>query len=99
MVGIIPNFSQLQNRFSLWNECVNGYGFSVSKYSLEELDTKKHNHELSADAQNSVHVHIDSKMMGIGGYDSWTPNVDEEYLINHRGKKLSTNFRFSPLGI
>lgn len=34
------------------------------------------------DGQCCVHVHFDSHTMGIGGYDSWTPNVDSEYLVH-----------------
>lgn len=28
-----------------------------------------------------VHVHVDSRSMGVGGYDSWSPNVDREHLV------------------
>lgn len=61
---------------------VRGWGFSVLPYSLEELDRTAHNHELTRCADNRVHVHFDSRTMGLGGYDSWSPNVDEQYLVH-----------------
>jgi hypothetical protein len=76
---------------------VKGYGFSASHYSLEELSAKKHDYELMNDEDNSVFVHIDSRTMGVGGYDSWTRSVDEEYLITPEGKKMTTSFRFVPI--
>ena len=26
-------------------------------------------------------MHVDSRSAGVGGYDSWSPNVDEEFRI------------------
>jgi hypothetical protein len=60
---------------------VHGWGFSASPYSLETLDEATHDHELRADPGGRVHVHFDSRTMGLGGYDSWSPNVDEAFLV------------------
>lgn len=60
---------------------VHGWGFSASPYSLETLDATKHDHELRPDGDGRVHVHFDSHTMGLGGYDSWSPNVDEVFLV------------------
>ena len=60
---------------------VRGYGFSVSRYGLEQLDRSSHEHLLRS-AHNSVYVHVDCAHMGVGGYDSWSPNVDYEYQIS-----------------
>ena len=60
---------------------VKGYGFSVSRFSLEQLNRASHNHLLHS-SHNSVHVHVDCAHMGIGGYDSWSPNVDYEHQIS-----------------
>lgn len=60
---------------------VKGWGFSASRFSLETLEHTKHNHELLADPDHKVHIHLDSRTMGLGGYDSWSPNVDEAYLV------------------
>ncbi len=57
-----------------------GYGFSVGRYSLEQLSRTSHEHLLRS-AHNSVHVHVDCAHMGVGGYDSWSPNVDYVHQI------------------
>lgn len=53
--------------------------FSSSLYSMEELDRKRHNHELQEG--ESIFVHMDVAHMGVGGDDSWSPSVHEEYLV------------------
>ncbi|KAJ1439409.1 glycosyl hydrolases family 2, TIM barrel domain-containing protein [Ochromonadaceae sp. CCMP2298] len=65
------------------------WGFSASRYSLETLEAASHEHELRADADAKVHVHVDSRCMGLGGFDSWTPNVEEGFLV-HSQPKLPT---------
>jgi hypothetical protein len=70
---------------------VDGYGWSASNYSLEQLAACNHQYELeesssaggggSTNDTGNVFVHIDSAIMGVGGYDSWTPNVDFEHLV------------------
>ncbi|CAM9104921.1 unnamed protein product, partial [Ectocarpus fasciculatus] len=57
-----------------------GWGWSANKYSLEQLDSCSHNSELTRGLSDETFVHIDRYMMGLGGYDSWTPNVKDEYL-------------------
>jgi hypothetical protein len=42
-----------------------GWGFHASRYSMDMLENTTHNHELKAD--DKVHVHIDSRSMGLGG--------------------------------
>lgn len=61
--------------------CVRGWGFSASLHSLEDLDRSAHQYELRPAEDGRVHVHFDSRTMGLGGYDSWSPNVEEEYLV------------------
>lgn len=61
---------------------VHGWGFSVSPYSMESLDATAHDHELTPDRDGRVHVHFDSRTMGLGGYDSWSPNVDEAFVVS-----------------
>jgi len=60
---------------------VQGWGFSASRYSLEALESTAHDHELLPDPDGRLHVHLDSRTMGLGGYDSWSPNVDEGFLV------------------
>lgn len=58
-----------------------GYGFNASIFSMEELNEKSHDFELLPASDKRIYVHLDSQTMGIGGYDSWSPNVDSSYLI------------------
>lgn len=73
---------------------VTGYGFNISPYSLETLDRCTHNYELEQYKSDSNYVHVDSRTMGVGGYDSWSPNVDEEFMILPMGKELTVAVRF-----
>ena len=57
------------------------WGWSASRFSLETLESTSHNHELEADPNGQIHVHLDRRMMGLGGYDSWSPNVKNQYII------------------
>lgn len=74
-----------------------GWGFSVSPYSLEAFNDNNslHDHQLRSDANGQVHVHVDSSSMGLGGYDSWSPNVLEEYLL-HTTKKFVVDVTLVP---
>lgn len=57
-----------------------GYGqFSSSHFSLGELDRCRHDSHLSRDER--VHVHLDAAHMGVGGDDSWSPSVHEEFFV------------------
>ena len=77
-IMIIPSDSEASvNRA----DSISGYGWSASYYSLEMLSNSAHEYELRADAENNIYIHVDSHMMGIGGYDSWSPNVDSDRLI------------------
>ena len=62
--------------------CSSGWGFSASRFSLESLDGTTHDHELLPDEDRRVHVHFDSYSMGVGGYDSWSPNVDDHFVLS-----------------
>lgn len=70
-----------------------GWGFSASRYSLEALERTPHDFELQEDADRRVHVHLDSHMMGLGGFDSWSPNVESEFLLP-RDRELVVDVTF-----
>jgi beta-galactosidase len=81
---------------------VSRYGFSVSPYSLEVLEHCQHEYELPVVAlarnqEDRYYVHIDSRMMGVGGVDSWSRNVEDTYLIVPDGQALVTEVRLQPL--
>lgn len=57
---------------------------SVQHHSLEDLESSSHEYQLeeaTSRGDGAVHVHVDHVHMGVGGDDSWTPNVHSEFLI------------------
>ena len=60
------------------------FSFSVSPYELETVSLVENASSLrSLDSRNSNYIlNIDSYMMGVGGEDSWSANVHDEYLIS-----------------
>eukprot|EP00271_Cylindrocystis_brebissonii_P020364 TRINITY_DN6707_c0_g1_i1.p1 TRINITY_DN6707_c0_g1~~TRINITY_DN6707_c0_g1_i1.p1 ORF type:complete len:1206 (+),score=268.46 TRINITY_DN6707_c0_g1_i1:265-3882(+) len=66
------------------------FQMNVSHFSMEDLDRCTHNEELKADKE--VHVHVDHKIMGLGGDDSWSPTVHEPFLLP--AVPYSFSFRF-----
>ncbi|XP_020264636.1 uncharacterized protein LOC109840411 isoform X1 [Asparagus officinalis] len=52
---------------------------SASYYGTAELDRATHNHELCKG--DDIEVHLDHKHMGVGGDDSWSPCVHDQYLV------------------
>lgn len=95
-IMMVPNCSHLPGDVDTleryYHTHVQGYGFSASRYSIAQLIEARHDHELVAD-DSCVYVNFDSRMMGIGGYDSWSPNVDDEFLIKPAGKPLEVKVR------
>lgn len=68
------------------SSAVRRWGFNVSKFSMESLDRTNHNFELQADSDESIFVHVDSRSLGIGGDDSWTPHLPKDMKITADGK-------------
>lgn len=63
---------------------LSSWGFNASRYSTSQLQQTSHQHLLPepfAPLCPCVWLHIDSAHMGVGGYDSWTPNVEADALI------------------
>ncbi|GJM91868.1 hypothetical protein PR202_ga08286 [Eleusine coracana subsp. coracana] len=52
---------------------------SASYYGTEELDRATHVHKLVKG--DDIEVHLDHRHMGVGGDDSWSPCVHEQYLL------------------
>jgi hypothetical protein len=78
------------------NTPVYGFGWSASHFSMEALDTTTHDFELQEEQDGRIHVHVDSRTMGVGGVDSWTPHLDEEFKVLP-GRELETRVLFVPL--
>ncbi|WOK99094.1 hypothetical protein Cni_G07806 [Canna indica] len=66
---------------------------SASFYGTAELERATHNHCLVEN--DYIEVHLDHKHMGIGGDDSWTPCVHDEYLVPP--VPYSFSIRLSPI--
>lgn len=79
----------------LMREDPTGWGFNASFYSLDDLCDKTHDFELQS--HGNIYVNIDCKSMGVGGYDSWTPNVESEYLIDDIDKPIEMSVLLKPI--
>lgn len=73
------------------------WGWSASRHSLEALQAAGHEHELFEHLDGCVHVHLDSRTMGVGGYDSWSPNVEQSSLVLPDGNPYSTRVLLLPI--
>jgi len=92
---LLPAVMQMDNNQRITGVDASGWGWNASRYSTEMLHNATHDHELLPDP-NKIYVNLDRKMMGVGGYDSWTPNVDSEYLIQPVGS-FDTSFILLPI--
>jgi beta-galactosidase len=65
---------------------------NVQDYSQDALNTSKIYHSLYRG--DKTYIHIDLKQMGLGGDDSWSPRVHEEYQLKE--KAYTFGFRIDP---
>ncbi|XP_077218158.1 glycoside hydrolase family 2 protein [Tasmannia lanceolata] len=73
---------QNSNGFGLFASMYGGsppMQMNASYYSTAELDRATHNEDLVKG--DDIEVHLDHKHMGVGGDDSWSPCVHDQYLI------------------
>jgi beta-galactosidase len=66
---------------------------NVQNYSQDALNLAKPSKRLFRG--DKTYVNIDFKQMGLGGDDSWSPRVHEEYQL--RDKRYSFGFVINPL--
>ena len=68
------------------------FHLSVSRYNQSNVAEAKHTNEL--DAENQVYVRLDGFHMGVGGDDSWSPSIHEEFKLikEHYQYKLTLSF-------
>jgi hypothetical protein len=78
------------------SEEFSGWGWNASKFSLETLTSGTHDHLLREDSNKQIHIHIDRFTMGLGGCDSWTPNVSSNYLSTNQ-EPLSMDVLLFPI--
>ncbi|MEZ9144375.1 beta-galactosidase [Vibrio sp. 10N.286.52.C3] len=55
------------------------FHFSVSRLGLQQLQKAKHTCDLTE--QEQLFVYVDGFHMGVGGDDSWTPSVHDEFKL------------------
>lgn len=55
------------------------FGFSASRHTMQSLELATHTNELVND--RSIHLHVDHRMMGVGGDASWVQSVYRKYWI------------------
>ncbi|PMM25975.1 beta-galactosidase [Vibrio lentus] len=60
-------------------EVKGNFHFSVSRFGQQQLQQAKHTCDLVE--QEQLFVNIDGFHMGVGGDDSWTPSVHEEFKL------------------
>jgi beta-galactosidase len=73
---------------------INGlHHLSVSRYSCEVLTTAKHTNELIDSGM--LFVRIDGFHMGVGGDDSWTPSVHEEFTLKQEQYRYQVTLRMN----
>ena len=59
---------------------------NVQNYSLRALNDSKTSHSLVRGEK--TYIHVDLKQMGLGGDDSWSPRVHEEYQLRDMAYRL-----------
>jgi beta-galactosidase len=55
------------------------FHFSLSRYGLQQLMSCSHVHLLKEEP--GTWLHLDAQHMGVGGDDSWSPSVNEDFLL------------------
>ncbi|MGF6192712.1 beta-galactosidase [Serratia sp. 2723] len=55
------------------------FHFSLSRYGLRQLMNCSHVHLLQEEP--GTWLHLDAQHMGVGGDDSWSPSVNEDFLL------------------
>ncbi|WON78403.1 beta-galactosidase [Serratia sp. UGAL515B_01] len=58
------------------------FHFSLSRYSLQQLMSCSHAHLLQEEP--GTWLNLDAQHMGVGGDDSWSPSVNEDFLLTAR---------------
>ncbi|MGR5555292.1 beta-galactosidase [Vibrio fortis] len=66
------------------------FHFSVSRFGQQQLVQAKHTCDLTE--QDQLFVYIDSFHMGVGGDDSWTPSVHDEFKLTQEHYRYQVRF-------
>eukprot|EP01083_Nonionella_stella_P025558 70354_1 len=72
-----------------------GAQFSASRYSVNDLTQAKHQCELpDVDVDRSpIYVHMDTAHQGLGGDNSWTPTLHDQYRVHAKSWNYTLTFK------
>ena len=66
------------------------FHFSVSRFGQQQLVQAKHTCDLTE--QDQLFVYVDGFHMGVGGDDSWTPSVHDEFKLTQEHYRYQVRF-------
>ncbi|WP_434762008.1 beta-galactosidase [Vibrio fortis] len=66
------------------------FQFSVSRFGQQQLQKAKHTCDLIE--QDQLFVYVDGFHMGVGGDDSWTPSVHDEFKLTQEHYRYQVRF-------
>ncbi|MFS1949290.1 beta-galactosidase [Vibrio lentus] len=77
-------------------ELKGNFHFSVSRFGQQQLQQAKHTCDLVE--QEQLFVYIDGFHMGVGGDDSWTPSVHDEFKLLEERYHYQVRFHCGDIG-
>ncbi|WP_122053153.1 beta-galactosidase [Vibrio sp. Evd11] len=77
-------------------ELKGNFHFSVSRFGQQQLQQAKHTCDLVE--QEQLFVNIDGFHMGVGGDDSWTPSVHDEFKLLEEHYHYQVRFHCGDIG-
>lgn len=77
-------------------ELKGNFHFSVSRFGQQQLQQAKHTCDLVE--QEQLFVYIDGFHMGVGGDDSWTPSVHDEFKLLEEHYHYQVRFHCGDIG-
>ncbi|MFG1498452.1 beta-galactosidase [Saccharospirillum sp. HFRX-1] len=66
------------------------FHFALSRYRQAQVAQARHQHELADEA--GLELRLDAYHMGVGGDDSWSPSVHDEYLLKEKRYRYRVSF-------
>lgn len=70
------------------------FNFSAQRFTTEDLHDSTHSSALEYFPRPFISLNLDPFLMGVGGDDSWTACVHEEYLLPPAEYEFDLNFKF-----
>lgn len=70
------------------------FNFSILEYLTEDLEQATHSAQLESKPRSFLSLNLDPFLMGVGGDDSWTACVHEEFLLRPKIYEAEFSFQF-----